>query len=50
MDKIWRMSDVSTKRLLEDGGLISMVPTSQDDSLNRDSPRLQNIRQEGILV
>jgi uncharacterized protein len=50
VDEIWRMGAAGTKLLLAYDELISVVPTSQDDFLNRDSALLQNIRREGILV
>ena len=49
-EEILRMGQAKTDLLLEYGELISVVPASQDDFLHRNSPLLQNIRREGILV
>ncbi|WNZ44146.1 nucleotidyltransferase domain-containing protein [Leptolyngbya boryana CZ1] len=50
VEEIWRMGEVGMKLLLEYDELVSVVPTSQADFLNSDSPLLQAIRREGILV
>ncbi|MEL6138900.1 MAG: nucleotidyltransferase domain-containing protein [Cyanobacteria bacterium J06628_6] len=49
-DEIWRMGEIKTRLLLEYDELISVVPMTEQDFLYRDSPLLQNIRQEGILL
>ena len=49
-EEILRMGQIKTDLLLTYGELISVVPASQHDFLHRDSPLLQNIRCEGILV
>ncbi|MBE9012403.1 nucleotidyltransferase domain-containing protein [Pseudanabaenaceae cyanobacterium LEGE 13415] len=50
VDEIWRMGEVGTKLLLEYDELVSVVPTSQAEFYNPNSPLLQTIHQEGILV
>lgn len=49
-DEILRMGDIKAKLLIKYGELISVVPTSQTDFWRRNSPLLEQIRQEGILV
>ena len=49
-DEILRMGDIKAKLLLKYGELISVAPTSQADFLHRNSPLLEQIRQDGILV
>ena len=50
LPQILRMGDIKAKLLLKYGELISVVPTSQTDFWRRNSPLLEKIRQEGILV
>ncbi|MEB3294387.1 MAG: nucleotidyltransferase domain-containing protein [Synechococcales bacterium] len=49
-DEIWQMGKAKTMLLLIYEELISVVPMSLKDFLYRDSPLLQNVRSEGILV
>ena len=49
-EEILKTGDAKTKVLIEYGELVSVVPVSQNDSLHRDSPLLNNIRQEGVIV
>lgn len=50
VDEIWRMGEVGTKLLLEHDELVSIVPTSHEAFYKSDSPLLQAIHQEGILI
>jgi uncharacterized protein len=49
VQEIDRVGDAKLRMLLEYDELVSVVPTSQDNFLHRDSMLLRNIRQEGIL-
>ena len=49
-EEILRMGDAKIKILMDYGELVSIVPVSENDFLHRDSPLLNNIRQEGIVV
>ncbi|NER80874.1 MAG: nucleotidyltransferase domain-containing protein [Leptolyngbya sp. SIO1D8] len=49
-DEIFRMADAGLAILLDYDELISVIPMAHNDFLYRNSPLLQNVRQEGILV
>ena len=49
-DEIQRMGDAKYNLLLKYDELLSVVPMKHDDFLQRESPLLWNVRQEGIWV
>ena len=49
-DEIRRMGDAKYNLLLKYDELLSVVPMKHDDFLQRESPLLWNVRQEGIWV
>lgn len=49
-DEIFRMGEIKNKLNLKYDQLISVLPISEEDFLNKETPLLENVRREGVSL